>query len=164
MFTNYKVLAKAQLKLLSSEQDLVVQRLSSDQASSRIRPPPIPKAAKTLPPPPKEKGGELWEKIYQSAIKSKHPNPEFMADSALRSREMALKIEKKRRLIEKIDKDPKPPIEKSLSDNPATPAPKKGGRKIPPAALRCKATKMDGKQCEFKCKDGEFCTKHSLKN
>ena len=45
----------------------------------------------------------------------------------------------------------------------AAPAPKKG-RTVPPPGLRCKATKMDGKQCEFKCKNGDFCTKHSLKN
>jgi hypothetical protein len=133
-----------------------VDKLTINQARTRIHPGPVPKTTKAVPPP-SEKGNELWQNIYKNAVKSKHPNPVLMADSALRAREKALDIEKARHLTQFIDKNPK-----TLEAPP--PAPKKTGRTVPPPALRCRATKMDGKQCEFKCKNGDFCTKHSLKN
>lgn len=154
--TNYKTLVKEQLKALSSEKVPVVQRTSCEDAQARIRPPPAPKP-QTTREPPKGKGGELWQKFYNNALKSKHPSPELMADSLLRARERSLEIEKARHLIQKIDKVPK-------QCEAVAPAAKKGGRTVPPPALRCRATKMDGKQCEFKCKNGDFCTKHTLKN
>ena len=97
-------------------------------------------------PPPKGKGNDLWQKCYNDSVKSNHPNPELMADSFLRVRERRLEIAESRPTLQKNEDTPNK------------------GRTIPPLVLRCKATKMDGKQCEFKSKNGDFCTKHSLKN
>jgi hypothetical protein len=154
---NYKLMVKDQLKALASEKVPVVQQMSCEEARARVRKSPTPKP-QTTREPPKGKGGELWQKFYNDAVKTKHPNPELMADSFLRAREKSLALEKARHLCQKIDKAPK-------QCEVAAPAAKKGGRTVPPPAFRCKATKMDGKQCEFKRNPdcGEFCSKHAVK-
>ena len=85
--------------------------------------------------------------------------PEKLADSMLRMYEKTLKIDASRRKIQITDKVPKAIETVSMNKS-------KRGRSIPPAGYRCRATKMDGKQCEFKkhpeC--GEFCSKHAIKN
>jgi hypothetical protein len=82
---------------------------------------------------------------------------EKLANSMLRMYEKNLEIEASRRKIQVTDKIPKP--QEMVTTN-------KRGRSIPSAGQRCRATKMDGKQCEFKkhpeC--GEFCSKHAIKN
>jgi hypothetical protein len=80
-----------------------------------------------------------------------------MADSLLRNRERVVAIDKAKHTIQVTTNVPKP-IEAVC----AAKLPK--GRAVPSAAYRCKATKLDGKQCPFKrsgCSD--FCTKHAVK-
>ena len=102
---------------------------------------------------------EIWQRFYDVAVREKTPMPEKLADSMLRVRERTLKIEAARRKIQITDKVPKAIETVSMNKG-------KRGRSIPPAGQRCRATKMDGKQCEFKkhpeC--GEFCSKHAIKN
>ena len=103
---------------------------------------------------------ELWQRFYDVAVREKSHMPEKLADSMLRVRERTLEIEASRRRTQVTDKVPKPHQELVASGI------KKKGRSIPSAGQRCRATKMDGKQCEFKkhpeC--GEFCSKHAIKN
>jgi hypothetical protein len=104
--------------------------------------------------------GELWQKFYDMAVREKTPMPEKFADSLLRIRERTLEIEASRHRTKVTDKVPKPHQELVASGV------KKKGRMLPSVEQRCRATKMDGKQCEFKrhpeC--GEFCSKHAIKN
>jgi hypothetical protein len=134
-------------------------RLTFEEARARVRiAPKITKRA--IPPPPKGKGGELWQKFYDMAMREKTSMPEKFADSMLRMHEKTLEIEKSRHRTQVTDKVPKPQ-ETSVVNTGV-----KRGRTLPSAEQRCRATKMDGKQCEFKrhpeC--GEFCSKHAIKN
>ncbi len=77
----------------------------------------------------------------------------------LRAREKAISIEASRHKLQVTDKIPKPTetvvaIKTSIKRS-----------RVLPYESRCAATKMDGKQCEFKrhpdC--GKFCSKHAVK-
>ena len=117
-----------------------------------------PVAQKPPLAPPIGKGGELWQKLYNQAVASKHPQPEKCADTVLRAREKTLKIEAARHKLQVTDKVPKPAE--------TVVAAKTGVKRarVVPVGSRCVATKMDGKQCEFKrhpdC--GKFCSKHAV--
>ena len=61
-------------------------------AEGRTRPTPVASAVKKLQEAPKGKGNELWQKFYDDAVARRHPMPEKLADTLLRSREHALDI------------------------------------------------------------------------
>jgi len=98
-------------------------------------------------------GNDLWQKLYSVAQAAGHPNPEKMADTALRAREKSLAILAARpKLL--VTKDAPKPMETCIAE-------KKGkGRTVPHAAFRCKAQTLEGKQCGFKATCGDFCRKH----
>ena len=135
------------------------ERVSVEDGHARMHVPPPAVPKKTALAPPKGKGGELWQKLYDQAVVNKHPDPELIADSMLRTREKTLKIDAERHKLQKTDKVPKPAE--------TVVAAKTGVKRarVLPYDCRCTATKMDGKQCEFKrhpdC--GKFCSKHAVK-
>jgi hypothetical protein len=133
--------------------------LSVEEGRARVHVAPPATNKKAAPAPPKGKGSELWRKIYDQAVVNKHPDPELIADSMLRAREKALKIEASRHKLQVTDKVPKP-AETVIAAKTGV----KRARVLPHDS-RCAATKMDGKQCEFKrhpdC--GKFCSKHAVK-
>jgi len=113
-------------------------------------------ASKAPPKPPVGKGGDLWKKYYFLAVQTNHPEPEKMADSFLRNREKTIELQKARKKMEITVETPKPceTVHKEA----------KKGRTVPHEAFRCKATKLDGKQCVFKrFGTTDFCSKHAVK-
>ena len=132
-------------------------RLSVTEGSMRPMPQPIvASTAKHLTQPPKGKGGPLWKKFYDEAVARKHPMPEKLADTLLRSREHALELEAQRRKILVTTETPKP-IETAAVN------PKKTKTKVVVSdALRCKALTLEGRRCGFKATCGEFCKKHAV--
>jgi hypothetical protein len=96
--------------------------------------------------PPKGKYSAEWTRIFEMAKLEGSPDPEKLADSALRSKERALEIDEKRHKLIKVDK--KPPRDNEIS-----------------SAIKsiCKAMTMSGSKCTFKAVCGEFCKKHSAK-
>lgn len=130
--------------------------LNAEDARTRAGPPPVASIAKRIQEPPKGKGGPLWQKFYADAVARKHPMPEKLADTLLRSREYALEIEAKRRKVMLTTKAPK--AEETVSVN-------KGANKAKPVvndALRCKALTLEGRRCGFKATCGDFCKKHAV--
>ena len=98
---------------------------------------------------PKERGGELWTRLLESARKDGYPNPELFADSCLRVRERALEIKAKRPEIQRTNKVPTVYQERGILP-----------KVTKPKGPICKATKMDGKPCTFRAVSGAFCHKH----
>jgi len=84
------------------------------------------------------------------------PDAEHFAATVQRFREKTLQLQKARRAIKPCTEVPKP-VEMAHAEKGT-----KRGRAVPHQAYRCKATKMDGKQCEFRSKCGDFCTKHAV--
>lgn len=127
-------------------------------AEGRARPTPVAAVAKPSLAPPKGKGNELWQKFYTDAVAAKHPSPEKLADTLLRSRERALEIkDKKHKTLVTLDQ-PKP--QETVATNKGTVA--KKGRAMVHEAFRCKARTLAGKQCGFKSTCGDFCKKHAI--
>lgn len=121
----------------------------------RVRPPPPPAAPRQPAPSPAGKGGEIWQRMYEAALKAQHPMPERMADSMLLSRERALGIKADRHHIERTTAPPK------QQEAAATSAPKKA-RAVLSDACRCKALTLEGRRCGFKATCGDFCSKHKV--
>lgn len=117
---------------------------------------PTPLTKKTQEPP-KGKGGELWTKFYNDAVAQGHPMPEKLADTLLRSREHALKIDASKHKLLVTDK--KPGKAEAVVANVGTAAKK---RAVLHEALRCRARTLEGRQCGFKSTCGEFCKKHAI--
>ena len=132
-------------------------RLSIEDGRARKRAPPTKAALHTPPPPPKGKGGELWQKFYDNARASGHSDPEKMADSLLRARERTLELVEALH-ITKVTTDPPKPQETVVVAVP------KKGRALPNTANRCQAKTLAGKQCPFKATCGPFCSKHQVVN
>ena len=110
----------------------------------------------TRPTPPKTSAGPTRDGLLAKLIAAGHPDPEKMVDSLLRNREKSLAIEKAKHTLQVTDAAPKPMETVSVE--------KIKGRTIPEQANRCKATKLDGKQCCFKMMGfTNFCSKHSVK-
>jgi hypothetical protein len=130
--------------------------LEPAEARARASSAPQASAAKRLFEPPKGKGGPLWQKFYADAVARKHPMPEKLADTLLRSREHALELEAARHKTQVTKEAPKPA---------ETVAVNKGTKKAKPVlhdAFRCKALTLEGRRCGFKATCGEFCKKHSV--
>jgi hypothetical protein len=120
-------------------------------------PGPLCNAAKKLAHPPKGKGGPLWQKFFDNARATDHPEPEKLADSLLRARERAEAIMAAQHKTLVTDKVPKP---QETVVAAATVA--KKGRVLPPDAYRCQAKTLAGKQCPFKATCMGFCSKHQV--
>ena len=126
-------------------------------AEGRTRAAPIASAAKQLAQPPKGKGNELWQKFYDDAVARRHPMPEKLADTLLRSRELSIELEAARRKVKMTLEKPKP-VETVVA------AREKKGRALPHESVRCKAKTLEGKQCGFRATCSGFCNKHHVVN
>ena len=104
------------------------------------------------PRPSVNKESDLWKNLVSAAIKSGHPDPEKMADTALRAREKSVALMAGRHKL-LMTKEPPKPAE--------TVAAAKKGRAAPAATCRCKAMTLENRQCGFKATCGDFCKKHS---
>ena len=120
----------------------------------RLRPLPLPPAPRPTLPRPEGHGNELWQKLLASAIKTGHPDPEKMADTAMRAREKSLALIAARPKLLVTKETPKP-------SETVTAAAAKKGRAAVHAALRCNAQTLEGRQCGFKATCGNFCKKHT---
>ena len=118
----------------------------------RVRPAPIISAPKSPPPPPNGKGGVIWNRMLDAAIRSGHPEPERMADAMLRSREKALALNAARPKTLVTTHAPKPSEVAAVA---AKSRPLKNGAK-------CKALTLEGRPCPFKAIIGFFCKKHKV--
>jgi len=131
-------------------------RLGVSEAHQRVRAPPVPGVHKNAAAP-EGAGGDLWKRLYHDALLRNHPDPEKMADSALRAREKALALAEARPAVKKTLAPPKP-VETAVVNKGE---PKK--RPVVHEAFRCKAHTLEGRRCGFKAVCGDFCKKHSLK-
>ena len=96
---------------------------------------------------------ELWQRIYAESKRMGHPNPEKMADTAVRCRERALQKQTERAAVVRITSVPH--VQNKELPDQKKPAPYK--------EPKCKARTLEGKQCPFKCMAGEpFCKKHCM--
>ena len=95
--------------------------------------------------------GDLRQKLLKMAKDSGHPDPEKMADTAMRAREKSLAL---------LAARPKLLMTKEMPKPSETVVAAKKGRTVPNAACRCKAQTLEGKQCGFKATCGNFCKKH----
>ena len=129
-----------------------VQRLTADEAHQRIRAPPNGSEPKKARPPPKGQHSDMWWGFYHDALQRNHPDPEKMADTALRAREKTLALKAARHKVV-VTLDPPKPQETAV-------APKR--KTVVPSGQRCKAMTLNGKQCGFKATCGEFCKKHAV--
>ena len=123
-------------------------------AEDRTRPTPVARAVKKLQEAPKGKGNELWQKFYDDAVARRHPMPEKLADTLLRSREHALDIASQKHKL--ILTDTKPKTEEAAAKAAIK------GRKVLHEAVRCKAKTLEGRQCAFKSTCGDFCKRHAV--
>jgi hypothetical protein len=95
----------------------------------------------------------LWTNIHAEAVRLEHPEPEKMADSALRARAhgLALKVNRHHSiLISKV-----PP-----SYHAAQPKPPKAAAR-PVFKVKCRALTLGNKQCAFNATCGNYCTRHA---
>ena len=133
----------------------VAASVDARQRVSASAQPPL----RPAPPPPKGKGNELWQKFFNNARATGHPEPEKLADSLLRARERAEAIMAAQHKTLVTDKVPKP-----QETVVAAATVVKKGRVLPPDAFRCKAKTLAGKQCPFKATCMGFCSKHQVMN
>ena len=142
------------LKKLRPTQSLfATPRLSAADAHKRCRLPPAPAAAEPVQPPSGQ-GSELWWGYYHDALLRGHPDPEKMANTALRSREKTLALAAARPATKETLVAPKP-TETVVAAKPK-------GRQVPHDAFRCKALTLEGRRCGFKATCGDFCKKHAV--
>jgi len=123
----------------------------------RAPPPPATKKVQTRVPPPEIQGGEMWQRIYNTALVSGHPEPKKMADTILRSRQKFLEIEASRHKTQLTTHKPKP---SEIAGPPVTQ--KARAKAILHDSQRCKAKTLEGRQCGFKATCGLFCSKHKV--
>ena len=143
-------------KLRPTKSQWAQPRLTTEEARKRVAQRPITvSASKALSEPPKGKGGELWQKFYTDAVARKHPDPEKLADTLLRSREHAQEMEARRHKV--IVTTEKPKAQETVAV-----ATKKAQRVVPCDAQRCKAMTLEGRRCGFKATCGDFCKKHAV--
>jgi len=124
-------------------------------AEGRVRATPVC-TTRPLAPPPEGKGNELWQKFYDDAVAQRHPMPEKLADTLLRSRELSLELDAKRHKTMVTTKQPKP-SETVVVARGTTKA-----KQVLHDACRCRAMTLEGRRCGFKATCGEFCKKHSV--
>lgn len=106
------------------------------------------------PRPYMSQEGDLRQKLLKMAKDSGHPDPEKMADSAIRARDKSLALLAARPKLLVTKEMPK-------ASETVTAAAAKKGRAVLHAAFRCKAHTLEGKQCGFKATCGDFCKKHT---
>ena len=96
---------------------------------------------------------ELWRNFYAGALRDGHHDPEKFADSAVRSRELALKQRAKRHHTVVLKEAPKPP--------PTETGSVKAKSSSKTESPRCQAKTLEGRQCGFAATCGCFCKKHA---
>lgn len=123
-----------------------------NDAHQRLRAPVVPTAPKVAGVTPEGKGGELWCRYYHDALMRGHPEPEKMADTALRARERTLALAAARPAVKQMLEVPKS-VETAVVNK---------GKTVIPDGERCKATTLEGRRCGFKATCGAFCKKHAV--
>lgn len=129
--------------------------LAAARAGTQARQPhPVqaaPKPTKTIEPVART---ELWRDFHAGAVRDGHPHPEKFADSAVRSRELALLQRSKRHHTVVLKEAPKPPTESEVA---------KGKSAAKTVGPRCQAKTLEGRQCGFGATCGAFCKRHAPK-
>jgi hypothetical protein len=155
--TGYPIVTQTNMDIKSlCTPTFTATELALARASTQARTPRLvqaaAKATKTIEPVART---ELWRDFYAGALRDGHHDPEKFADSAVRSREMALKQRSKRHHTVVLKDAPKPPNE-AASAAKGKSAPKAHGP-------RCRALTLEGRQCGFAATCGCFCKKHAPK-
>ena len=127
--------------------------LAAARASTQARVPrvvqTVTKGERVLEPVARS---DLWHHYHYSAVIDGHPNPEKFADSAVRSREIALRRKAERAKAVMLTEVPKlTPSDASCAKPKASGGPK------------CQAKTLEGRQCGFAATCGHFCKKHAPK-
>jgi len=130
--------------------------LGAAEGRARAVAAPTATISKQILEPPKGKGNDLWQKFYADAVARKHPMPEKLADTLLRSRERALELEAARHKTQVMTEVPKP-LETVAAAKSASKA-----KAVLHDEIRCKALTLEGRRCGFKATCGDFCKKHSV--
>lgn len=92
------------------------------------------------------------ESFYDAALRTGHPDPLKMAETALRCRERTLKMKTEKRQMMVLS-GPPPPTAASV---PVAPKETKAD------GPKCTAHTLEGRKCTFKATIGCFCRKHFL--
>lgn len=92
------------------------------------------------------------ESFYDAALRTGHPDPLKMAETALRCRERTLKMKTEKRQMMVLS-GPPPPTATSV---PVAPKETKAD------GPKCTAHTLEGRKCTFKATIGCFCRKHFL--
>jgi hypothetical protein len=140
-------------KLRPTKSLFATPRMAIADAHQRCRMPSVPAAVEAAQPL-RGRGSDLWWGYYHDALLRGHPDPEKMADTALRSREKTIALTAARPATKQTLEIPKP-LE-------AVAAAKPKGRQVLHDAFRCKALTLEGRRCGFKATCGDFCKKHSV--
>jgi hypothetical protein len=127
--------------------------LAAARAGTQARVPRVVQAApKSERVPEPVARTELWKQFHAGAVRDGHPDPEKFADSAVRSRELALKQRAKRSKAVMLTEVPK-----STPSDASCAKPKASG------GPKCQAKTLEGRQCGFAATCGHFCKKHAPK-
>jgi hypothetical protein len=144
-------------KLRPTKSQWCQPRLSATEARARAGSAPAASAVKHILQPPKGKGGPLWQKFYEEAVARRHPMPEKLADTLLRSREYTMELEAVKRKSMTTTEVPKPSETVAVNKGVA-----KKAKPVIHDALRCQALTLEGRRCAFKATCGAFCKKHTV--
>ena len=116
----------------ASTQDRAPRRVSTAAKAERVTKPVVRDA--------------LWQRFYDGAVRDNHPEPERLADAAVRSRENTLNKQAARAKVQVLAAPPKIP---TGAEHKATGGPK------------CQAKTLEGRPCGFSATCGRFCKKHA---
>lgn len=92
----------------------------------------------------------LWQGFYDGAVRDNHPEPERLADAAVRSRENTLRKKAERSKIQVLMSPPKVPVGAET-----------GAKQKASGGPKCQAKTLEGRPCGFSATCGRFCKKHA---
>lgn len=90
--------------------------------------------------------------FYDAALRTGHPDPMKMAQTALKCRDRTLQIKNEKRQMMVLNGPPPP----TATTVPVAP------KETRVDAVRCSAHTLEGRKCTFKATVGCFCRKHFL--
>ena len=93
------------------------------------------------------------ETFYDAALRTGHPDPAKMAETALRCRDRTLKLKSEKRQMMVLSGPPPPTAAAQLAPPP---------KETKPDGPKCTAHTLEGRKCTFKATVGCFCRKHFL--